>query len=284
MTRKLSVSLEESTSVTAAATGHQYNPVAHEVTAVKTGVKAGLHHAGAGMFYVVAALGEFMSGFGLLSVASVQARAQHYHVTSRYIGWRTSHAVRTWHSRPWSRDKALAPVVGSLAWLNLVFGESIALVGQGLVERGNATGVASFLTHMVIAVAIEFGFTYPIAARNDRQRKLANAPVSSVADVVHAAATAFWLGGAMGVDEKKLGRKHMAIPIASYMLFAVLLATVGNYHDLAARIIETPEFFIALIIAGLVKKVNELTEYQGMFERLAARNVQLAERFTRRKN
>jgi hypothetical protein len=228
--------------------------------------------------YTVAAAGEFMVRHGTVDPADVRHHVEHYRTTAHYIRHRTTHAMHDWRARPWSREKALAPVVGSLAWANLVFGESIALIGQGLVERGNATPVESFLAHMVIATAIEVGFTYPIAVRNERQR---TQPTHG-AEVVHAAATAFWLGGAMGVDEKKLGRKHMAIPIASYLLFAVLLALFGNYHQLASRIIGTPAFFFALIIMGLVKKVNELSGYQGMFERLAVRSVHASERLTRR--
>jgi hypothetical protein len=75
----------------------------------------------------------------------------------------------------------------------------------------------------------------------------------------------------------------MLIPISSYLLFAVLLATVGNYHDIAARVIGSPAFFIALVAFGLIKKVNELTGYKGSLERLADRTEEAAERLSHEK-
>ncbi|HSX05398.1 MAG TPA: hypothetical protein VLF69_02945 [Candidatus Saccharimonadales bacterium] len=242
------------------------------------------HHTTWFGVYAVAALAEFMHSFGTsVHPDSVAAQARHYHATARYVAGRSTSAVRTWRAQPWSKAKVAAPIVGSLGWINLVFGESIALIGQGLVERGHHSATASFLTHLGIAALIETGFTYPIAVRNDNRRAAGTHPPTTSSDIIQAAATAFWLGGAMGVDEKKLGRRHMLVPIAAYLVFAVLLATLGNYHNLAATVIGSPAFFIALVALGLVKKVNGLTGYQGRFERLAVRTVQVANRFSRQK-
>src|SRR6185369_16295731 len=105
--------------------------------------------------------------------------------------------VRAWHAQPWSRAKVTAPTVSSLGWINLLFAESIALIGQGLVERGHHSGAFSFATHIVIATLIEIIFPYPIALRNDRRRSAGVHPATTRSDIVQAAVTAFWLGGAM---------------------------------------------------------------------------------------
>jgi len=234
--------------------------------------------------YSLAALAEFMQSYGtLVNPENIAANARHYHATAQYVTLRSANTVRVWHAQPWSKVKVAAPIVGSLGWANLVFGESIALIGQGLVERGNHGGTASFLTHMGIAAAIETGFAYPVAVRNDNRRAAGTHPATTASDIVQAVATAFWLGGAMGVDEKKLGRRHMVLPITAYLVFAILLATVGNYHNLAATVIGSPAFFIALVAAGLVKKVNDLTGYKGGLQRLSERTVRFAERLSHQK-
>ncbi|HSX30456.1 MAG TPA: hypothetical protein VLE99_00885 [Candidatus Saccharimonadales bacterium] len=265
-------------------------PARHTLHRPKERARVKAHHLRRAVHYTswfgvygVTALAEFMHSYGTsVHLDSVAANARHYHTTARYIAARSVGAVRTWHAKPWSQAKVAGPIVGSLGWANLVFGESIALIGQGLVERANSSGVASLVTHMCLAALIEIGFTYPIAVRNDRRRAAGAHTATTRSDVVLAAATAFWLGGAMGVDEKKLGRRHMAVPIASYLVFAVLLATVGNYRNLAATVIGSPAFFIALVALGLIKKVNSLAGYKGRIERLAERTVRAAERFTRR--
>jgi len=252
--------------------------------ATKTGVRAigrtavsAAQYAAKGATYLLAGASEVTNllTHGIGSVENFRQTAQACHTAVDYVGRHSTRVARDWHAKPWSKEKATAPIVGSLAWANLVFGESIALMGQGLVEHGSTNGVLSFMTHMAIATAVEVGFTYPIARRNDRHRASGERGLQPTTgkDIIDASATAFWLGGAMGVEDKDLGRKHMAIPIASYLGFAALLATAGNYHDFASRIIESPAFFGVLVMAGIIKKTNEVLGYEGIFERLAVKTV-----------
>jgi hypothetical protein len=212
-------------------------------------------------------------------------KRQTYRITADYVRDRSVKAVRAWNAQPWSKEKAAAPIVRSLAWLNLVFGESVALIGQGLVERSHATGAVSYLAHMAIAAAIEVGATYPIAKKNDRLRAAGAEGFEPTTgeDVAEAMGTAFWMGGAMGVEDEKLGRKHMAAPIGSYLTFAAFLAAGGNVAKFAGRVVGSPVFYGALVAAGLVKRVNKTMEYEdGLFETLASKTKNLVSSASRR--
>lgn len=179
-------------------------------------------------------------------------------VKSTFADWRQKN----------NRDKIFHPFRSSLAWGNLVFGEALAVGVQGAVQTAHASSMTSFSTGVASALAIEVAFTAPIAAKNKQKQ-----PAEKVAE---AAATAFWLGGAMGVENKKLPLKQAPAAIGAYMVFGTALAGIGEYNNLAEQVINNKSVILpGLILWGVSKKSSEYFGYDTASDKLANKSVAL---------
>lgn len=198
--------------------------------------------------------------------------AAHLQATSdgtRIVAHRVRAEVADWHHQPGLGKKISRPVYGSMPWLNLVFGESVALFLQGIAQSKDASNLQSFTIGLVAALVVELLATIPAAWRYKETRPAAS--------VMNAALTGFWLGGAMGANNEKLPPRQALVPIGAYMIYGALLAGLAEYDNVAEKFVDHPEIVIPILLAwGLLKKTDELFAHEGLTERIAGRTVKAA--------
>jgi hypothetical protein len=186
--------------------------------------------------------------------------------TTKLIAESSSKAAQGWQGKS-PQEKITSPIRGSLSWANLVLGESIALAAQGAVQTQDASNTKSLLTGIGAALIVDTAFTVPKALENQEKQ-----PPERVAE---AAAEAFWLGGAMGVENKKLPLSQAPAAIGAYMLFGSSLAVAAEYDNIAEKMLENSHTVLPLLVGwGVIKKVNEKVGYKGSLDRLADKTVQ----------
>jgi hypothetical protein len=162
----------------------------------------------------------------------------------------------------------------SLPWANLMAGEALALVPQGLLQNAGANTWVSLGTFLATSLGIEIAASTPIAIHNER-RSDGNVETDHDRRVRKARAVgeAFWLGGAWGVERGRLNRREMHAPILGYMVFGTGLGAAAELNDLAATLIESPEFYAGLLALASIRTFNNATGLEGFMDRMADRTA-----------
>ncbi len=188
--------------------------------------------------------------------------------TGQLVAQSIGQEMRNWRQKSLMRRFG-DPIIGMFSWANLAFGESIAIGLQGVAQATSASAASSFMVGVGTALIVEIAFTFPLALRNKVKQ--------SVETVVEAAAEAFWLGAAMGVEDKKLPLSQAPFAIGAYMIFGTALAAAAEYNNLAQQALEHTSTIMPLLIGwAILKKLNTYFEYQTWSDHLANNTVRFA--------
>lgn len=170
--------------------------------------------------------------------------------------------------------------VGAVPWINLLAGEGLALVPQGILQANGASNSVSFMAYLVSSFGIEWGAATLVANENERRHPpdSTETPSERRARIIKAVGEAFWLGGAWGVESSRLNNRQKYAPIAGYMVFGTGLGIAAEQNDLASTLIESPAFFGALLVLAGMRTFNGVAGLEGVLDRMARRTSGLLDR------
>jgi hypothetical protein len=205
-------------------------------------------------------------------------RVYHPEAYARF-GRRTLEGVKGWAAEREgeSRVRRLArmggvAVRGSLKWVNLALGESMAAWVQAQAQGEGYPHVISWATFMAASLAIEVAFSAPSAVSNTinrRREALTETAQERGERLLDAATQGFFLGGAWGVQARKLNLKEMPIPIGAYLVYGGLLGIVTEFNHIAERLVSNPGAYAALGAIAAVKTFNSVSGFGGWTGRAA---------------
>lgn len=165
-----------------------------------------------------------------------------------------------------------AAIRGSLKWQNLLFGETMALAPQGILQANNAPNWVSVGAMLLTSLGIEFAYSKPIADFNESHHPHEGETTDErLQRNLAAAGQAFWLGGAWGVEAGRLNNVEKWGSIAAYMGFAALLGAAAEHNNLAAKILGSGLFFGGLLTLAGVRTFNAVVGHEGIIDRMAGR-------------
>jgi hypothetical protein len=202
---------------------------------------------------------------GPMNMEDARANVDGYALNAELIKEGTTTALREWRSNPHPITRIGQRV---LPWLNLGIGETIALIPQGIAQSEGASPVVSFGIGVLGALAVEAGFGVPAAMHNTEKR--------SAEEVAEATVTGFWLGGAMGIDNKRLPLSQAAGPITAYMLYGTALSGIAEYNNIAEQFVDNKSIVIPGLLAwGAMKKMYDFFGYKTFSDRSADKAVEI---------
>jgi hypothetical protein len=164
-------------------------------------------------------------------------------------------------------DKLKKPIVGSLALANAALGESAAFGVQGFMQSNETMASHSLIGGIGAAALVEFVATTPIAFKKEHRGK------KPMEDVIEATAAGVILGGAFGVELKKLPPSQMLAPILGYMAVGTPLAFAGEINNAAAAFVDNKFIIPAIVAWGIQKKIYDKMGWKSVSGRMADATV-----------